>query len=105
MILSSDTLNVESTIANTEENILQKANIAQESGIVNDKTSEFHIETERTNLNSEELEKYSDKSEQDVRLDELDVPKTETQLPQPILVESIQHEQDSSGEKISDDHM
>lgn len=105
VILSSDTLNVESTIANTQENILQKENIAQENGILNDKTSEFHIETEKTNLNSEELEKNSDKSEQDVKLDELDVPKTETQLPQPILVESRQHEQVSSGEKISDDHM
>lgn len=95
MILSSETLNVESTVAKTQENVLENGNIAPESDIRNDKSSDLHIE--KTNLNSEE----TDKSGQDV----LDIPKTETQLPQPVVAEHIQHEPDASGEKISDDHM
>lgn len=104
VILSSDTLNVEPTVPSTQSNVLQKPNIAQESDIINEKSSDLHIEQEKINLNSEETTKNSDKSEQDVKLDELDVPKTETQLPQPIVEEIPQHEQHSSGEKISDDH-
>lgn len=99
MILSSETLNVEPTVASPQENAIpHESIIAQEIDNVDVKLNDLHIE--RGNLNSKDTDK-SDKSEQD----ELDAPKTETQLPPPILVDSIRHEQDTSGEKISDDHM
>lgn len=84
--------------------MLQKPHIAQESDVNNDKSSDFHINQEQISLNEEETTKESDKSEQDVTLNELDIPKTETQLPQPIVEENTHHGQDTSGEKISDDH-
>lgn len=83
---------------------MQKPHIALESDVIDDKSSDFHTDQEQINSNAEETTKESDKSEQDVTLHELDIPKTETQLPQPIVEGNTHHEQDASGEKISDDH-
>lgn len=103
MILSSETLNVEPTASNTQENVLQKPDFVPEIDVISDEFSEFPIETERINEYSEEISN-SDISEEEFEI-EKHVPKTETQLPQPNVAETLHLELEASGEKYQDDNV
>lgn len=108
LILSSEALNSESTASDSQENVLQRPNIASESVVISDQLSDSHTVTDRTNLNSDEIS-TSDNSEQDIKIDTF-IPKTETQLPQPNGLESIQQnvvtpDQETSAEKITGENV
>lgn len=101
MILSSETLNMESTASNTQENVLQAPDFSPDIDIISDEYSEFGIENEIINENSEEISK-SDISDEEYEIQKQE-PKTETQLPQPNIIEIIYQDTESSGEKFRDE--
>lgn len=103
MILSSETLNVESTASISQENVLQKPDIAIESDI-SEKLSDTLEVTEKKHAHSDEISK-SDSTEHEI-LDAI-LSRTGTrQLPQPDVHENKQSdvipETHSSAEQSSD---
>lgn len=103
MILSTESLNVEPTVSNTQDNVFEKQNIAKESDIVDEKLNDIHIKTEGTFVNSEEKIKSDSIENEEIKLEQYTL-KTETQLPQPSEIKSTQHEQESSGNLNSEDN-
>lgn len=88
---------MESTASTTQENVLQTPDF----DIISDEYSEFGKENERMNENSGETSK-SDISEFELQNQ---APKTETQLPQPNIIEIIYQESDVSRGKLRDDNV
>lgn len=103
MILSSETLNEDPTGSNTQENVLQKPNIAQKSDIISKNFKNIHIESGKTNVNEKNDKKNEEKttnnyrSEGEFKTDEF-ASNTETQLPQSV----VQHIHEASGEAKSE---
>lgn len=103
MILSSETLSSESATFITEENVSQEAVITTQSDQI-DKFSDSHTETERTNLNSENIIQHDNNDGQVLETFTL---RTETQIPQPNLLDDnqLQNERQTAEANVSTDTM
>lgn len=89
MILSSETLNVESAAPIPQENVLQQQpGITIESEISEKFGDTFEV-IEKNHANSDEISK-SDSAEQEIIIDAI-LSRTETQLPQPDVLEKQQN--------------
>lgn len=89
VILSSETLNEEPTASASQENVLQKPNIASESDIISEHTTESPTKTDKENKKYLKDLTKSVKSRDDSETERHVVKsETETQLPQPNTLDT-----------------